>query len=736
MLAVGITEAQFEMIQQLRANLYELRQYCLEQDIITSVAHPLYRVNDRLTVEHVEKLLVLFNRFEGINGTRDRRACELVNMIFRQLTPGMIERWANKHRLEPTGPTPWVKSFTGGSDDHSGLYLGNAHTVTPKAASVEEFLDHLRRGRSDAAGSHGTSSLLAHCFYQIAYSYYDHLLRPSASGAGHPLLGQLLTQMIEEPKPAATHGFFGSRIRSLVGRFYRARAMRRLSEVERMIVTELSEIFRDEPAPSTAAPGHDRVVFQRACRLSQTVAFSFLRRFEKHAREGRLLESIQSMASLAPVGIAIAPYLAAFKTQHKDEKFLRQVAGRFPAAADRLHRSDRRAWLTDTFSDINGVAVTVRTMGEEARRVGKPLTVLTCQDNAPACEADVVNFKPIGTFVLPEYPQQQLAFPPFLEVIDHLERGGYRELVISTPGPMGLVGLAAARLLGLRTIGIYHTDFPAYVRHLTQDTSLEHLAWQFMHWFYGSMDVILAPSDYYRHQLIRHGFEARNIRVMERGIDLKRFRPDLRDPTFFRRRGLKAGTTFLYVGRVSREKNLDALMRSFTRLAQEGQDVALAVVGDGPYLHELQKQHRHPRIVFTGYLHGQELATAFASADVFVFPSLTDTFGNVVLEAQASGLASIVSDRGGPQEIVSRHRSGLVVNMMNEESLSAAMKQLAEDGELRRTLADRGLVNARQCGWSNVLDDLWSIGDEHREEPVETITTREHVLTPQMMEFS
>jgi glycosyltransferase involved in cell wall biosynthesis len=735
MLALGITEAQFAMIQELRPNIYELQRYCLAEGIVTSVAHPLFRVNDRITVRHVEKLLLLFNRFEGINGTRDRRACELVNDIFRYLTPPLMERMANRHDIEPVGPRPWLKTFTGGSDDHSGLYLGHAFTMTPIARTPAEFIEHLRSGDHEMGGDHGTSSLLAHCFYEITYSYYDRILRPHTASSNHPLLGQLLTSMLDAPKPAPDYSFLGSRVRNLVGRFYTARRMRHLSPAERVVVQELREIFSHTPDPVEADPRQDRIVFERASRLSQTIGYAFLCRFEKHLREGRLLESIQSLASLAPVALAIAPYLTSYSTQRKDDGFLRQVASAFPSPVARVHRSDRRAWITDSFSDVNGVAVVVQKLGAEARRSHLPLTVLTCEERTVEVDADVVNFKPLGTFDVPEYPGQRVAFPPFLEVLDHIERMNYRELIISTPGPMGWLGLAAARLLGLRTIGVYHTDIPAYVRHYTQDPSLEEFAWRFVQAFYGSVDEIVVPSQTYRRQLIQRGFEAGSIHVVEHGVDLQQFHPQRREEQYFRRQGLPPGFTFLYTGRVSKEKNLDMLVEAFLALLGAGHQANLAIVGDGPYAGELRRRFRHARVAFLGYRHGVDLATAYASADAFVFPSTTDTFGNVVLEAHASGLPVIVTDRGGPQDIVARSNGGIIVNAADATAFQAAMLQLMSDDATRATLRARGLAHACGAGWPDALRSLWAIGDRLIEVPVDGAVKVE-VPTAEMLEFS
>ena len=132
------------------------------------------------------------------------------------------------------------------------------------------------------------------------------------------------------------------------------------------------------------------------------------------------------------------------------------------------------------------------------------------------------------------------------------------------------------------------------------------------------------------------------------------------------------------------------------------------IVGDGPLLPVLRQRYTDCGVHFTGYLEGVNLATAYASADVFVFPSTTDTFGNAVLEAQACGLPAIVTDRGGPQEIVRRCQSGLIVNQVSPEVLSRAMLILYENDNLRRDLAARALVNARDAGWERILDEFWT----------------------------
>ena len=173
-----------------------------------------------------------------------------------------------------------------------------------------------------------------------------------------------------------------------------------------------------------------------------------------------------------------------------------------------------------------------------------------------------------------------------------------------------------------------------------------------MHWFYDQMDTIYVPSECYLRQLADNGFDRRKLRVLTRGVDVAQFSPDRRDPQFWPSLGAGNGCKFLYVGRVSREKNLDTLLEAFVDLKRAGTEAELLIVGDGPYLATLRDRYRRGDIVFTGFLEGDDLARAYAGADVFVFPSTTDTFGNVVLEAHASGLPTIVSNQGGPAENV------------------------------------------------------------------------------------
>ena len=182
-LAWGITEAQFEEIQRLRENIYDLRDYLWQERIAHACAHPLYSINDQLTVDHFEQLLLLFNTFETMNGGRNKRGNNLVLSVLQTLDQAQLEELATRHGLAPNGEEPWIKGRTGGSDDHSGAFIAKGYTVCPDSATGAEFLSHVLSGRSVSGGLDGTPLSFAHSLYSIGYQYYRDRFFGSAAGS-------------------------------------------------------------------------------------------------------------------------------------------------------------------------------------------------------------------------------------------------------------------------------------------------------------------------------------------------------------------------------------------------------------------------------------------------------------------------------------------------------------------------------------------------------------------------
>ncbi|MBN2450968.1 MAG: glycosyl transferase, partial [Lentisphaeria bacterium] len=236
-LVYGVTEAQFADIETVRENIREFRDYLNQHGIAHSVAHPFFAVNERLKLRHVEQLLLLFNRFESLNGTRYLETNRMLAVLLDSLTPEVIAELADAHGIVPCGKTPWIKYRTGGSDDHSGIYVASAHTVTPMANSVQEFLQHLQAGRHQPGGEAGTSIQLAHSFYRIAYSYYRQRL--TRNGRHSALFSSLLQRMAGEASGSPPAG----PVRRLANRVLTPWKTRRLSAQEQSLIAEMSALF-------------------------------------------------------------------------------------------------------------------------------------------------------------------------------------------------------------------------------------------------------------------------------------------------------------------------------------------------------------------------------------------------------------------------------------------------------------------------------------------------------------
>jgi glycosyltransferase involved in cell wall biosynthesis len=457
----------------------------------------------------------------------------------------------------------------------------------------------------------------------------------------------------------------------------------------------------------SAVPEPERRTFLMANLVAEQLAFRLFKKFVQQISTGNLVESMQALSAIAPILIILTPYIYGFHSQAPSRAWLRRIFQELTGEIPEALQNRKRAWFTDTLEDVNGVATTIRKMTGAGAIAGKELIVVTSRSELQINDIPIKNFPPIGEFELPEYELQKLSFPPILQILDYIQREKFTEVIISTPGPIGLTALLAAKMLNLQTSGIYHTDFPEYIRILTEDSFLESIAWRYMHWFYGQLDTVFVNSEEYRQSWIKRGLDPAKLKIFPRGLDTELFNPGRRDPDFWQKFGPTDGEVrLLYVGRVSREKNLDVLASAYRKLREENLPVQLYVVGHGPYSEALAETL--PDACFTGYLRGRELAAAYASADIFVFPSTTDTFGNVIIEAQASGVPVVVSDSGGPKELVEDNTNGLVTKSHDVDDFTRAIRALVLDSALRQRMGSRARESVVNRTWPSAFRKFWA----------------------------
>ncbi len=681
---LGFTEAQFSDLMVARKNVYELVDHLRSEDLAHFLAHPLYDVNGKLSLEMVEKFLLVFNTFEVRNGGRAKRYNDLLEQVVNSLNPEIMDLLADKHGIQPYGDQPWIKGRTGGSDDHSGLYAAQTYTECSEGATIGDFLQSIKNKTTVSGGECGTPLTLAHSIYTVGYHFFSRQLA-GRKLKSYPFLGALLQRMFAQDQGLSRSARLKLAMKSALPEIYpnnnRSRPFEEILDREiRQLLSEKS--FREQ----LGAESLNRRVFAVASHLANRLLYHYTDKLLSRRMDGGIMDLVNSFSTIGFVHLASAPYYIAHHRQNRGKALLGELTQAF-GLADAGKSKERMALFTDTLSDINGVALTIKRFLQAAPEHGADLVVVSCSNAPTSLEGNIKNFQAIGDLALPEYPEIKLHFPPILDILDFIAEGEFDSIHVSTPGPLGLLGMMIAKLTDLPLGGTYHTDFPQFVGRLTADQFCEDSTWNYMIWFYNQLDQVLVPSRATRDQLLRRGLSPEKPRPLPRWVDTDRFSPAHSDPSLWKKLGADVGVKILYAGRVSREKNLEVLVAAFRELEASGADATLVVAGDGPYRVEMERELHGSRTVFTGFLPQDELAKIYASADIFVFPSTTDTFGNVVLEAQASGLPAIVTDEGGPQELILPGRSGLVVSGGEVEALRTALQHLVEAPKIRAAMA-------------------------------------------------
>lgn len=752
-LAWNITERQHEDITRCRENIHDLVPYLREANISHACAHPLCAVNDRLILEHVEKLLLLFKVFE-LNGARNNVQNDVLRLILARLDARSIARLEDKYRFSAAMPDAWDKYLMAGSDDHSSCNIARSSTtvfVEPQktgsgqtgsdragAPCPKRLLEAVMCGQTAVCGIPATPATFALNLYAIAYQFYKkHAGLPQYINSSTVLR---FTENMLTGLPDTTPPTVRTRILSMAEfllRFGRSRKRSQWS-VQESILDAAERIIKSEPdlllmakdnqiMPTHMLPCTEQGMMHFIAEVTEGVQRSCTDTVLKDLVKGNFFNVIKLIGSISSLYALLTPYGIGYSLFTADKQFAEQCLRHFVPEEARERNETAVTSIghfTDTYYEVNGVAKTLQSMLGMALEKGKELDILTCVPpglmSGDGGLPQPVNFTPIGSFQVPDYPELQMHYPPVLKIIQHCHERGYSLLHAATPGPMGLAALLAAKMLKLPIHATYHTSFPQYMQQLTSDNALADMMWRYMIWFYKEMDAVFAPSESTARELVEHGLPRERVHVYCRGIDAEKYAT-----AWDNRAGTKrpcASVNYLYVGRVSKEKNVELLVKAFALVARQLPGATLTptltptltIVGDGPMLPDLRLQAADLPVNFTGYLHGEDLLRAYEAADIFVFPSTTDTFGNVVLEAQAAGLAMIVSGQGGPRENIIPGSTGLVVERETAEAYARAMLSLARDPARVESMqrAARNYAESRSLG--KAFAEQWAMYENVR----------------------
>ncbi|KQN99238.1 MULTISPECIES: glycosyltransferase family 4 protein [Stenotrophomonas] len=338
----------------------------------------------------------------------------------------------------------------------------------------------------------------------------------------------------------------------------------------------------------------------------------------------------------------------------------------------------RYAIVTETYPpEVNGVALTVQSLERGLRARGNDVDVVRPRQPQDAAQAHELLVQGVA---LPRYPGLRFGLPLPYRLARHWRRQRPDAVYIATEGPLGWSALRAARRLGIPVATGLHTRFDTYLPDYGA-AWLQPVALRWMRRFHNQGDATLVPTRELQGFLEGNGFQ--HPRLLARAVDASQFTPRQRDEELRRTWGLEAhGLAVIHVGRIAAEKNLGLAIQAFRRIQQQRPDARFVWVGDGPLRGRIAQEN--PDFVFCGIQRGRELARHFASGDLFLFPSRSETFGNVTLEAMASGVATVAFNYGAAREHLQSGYSGVAVD--NDENFIDAALRLAGDDTLRTPL--------------------------------------------------
>ena len=700
-LTYGITEAQHDDLQRLRRNVYELVEYIRAQDILSVLAHPFSSVNHRLTPDQLRKSLLMFDTLEVINGQKDQHHEKFVRDVMAKVDDATLARWAEEYDMPPPPSRVW--GMTAGSDDHVGWSMSRAYTSFRGPRSFAGVRAAIESRNTEVHGLEKNCESYAHTAYSGTIDHF----RLKFSGEDRP------GGFRPDNKPSISH-----LIELVSSRKLPADLESLPPFLQRLVPAALETMAEAESLPKLAEL-RDRLPTPELHReIYQLVHGSLLRAFracaEKMRESGKkldaeaIIDEIPTLLRLA--GLNLGYYFGfRFFNGERRRGWALYESLELPAP---VQRTERAAVFCDALDNVDGVSIGLRRIVHEMREDGREVFLCGAHndDSVDTREGDeMVRFPTLGRFPLPGYSAYELGWPSLIEVIRWLTTNEIDVVVTTTPGPMGLVAMLAGKMLDIPVIGQYHTNVGDFASRIFGDPTIGRVVDGFTGWLYGGLREVAVPSRSTASMLVDQlDLREERVRVVGRGVDAQAFHPGHEDPSFWRKHGIRGHNTLLYVGRLSREKNLDFLVDVFRDLATHGADVELALVGDGPDRAALERSLRGCPVAFTGYLRGEELATAYASSALFLFPSTTDTFGNVVMEALASGIPALVSDRGGPSELVSHRETGLVLPAGDHGRWKDAIETLCHDRHRRQAMGRSARRQAEASTFQRARTEQWA----------------------------
>lgn len=374
----------------------------------------------------------------------------------------------------------------------------------------------------------------------------------------------------------------------------------------------------------------------------------------------------------------------------------------FPAAE--THRPLRVALVTSSYNYIrDGIALTLNRAVGHLERHGVEVLIFAPVGPVPALQHEGT-IVPVSSIPLPSRPEYRLALGLPRRVQRRMAAFAPDLVHIAVPDLLGFAALRYARKRNTPVVASYHTRYETYLRHYWFVRPAKAQLMRYLRWFYNSCREVYVPSPCMAETLLQDGVTTK-LRLWPRGVDTEQFHPRKRRMEWRARYGIaESDVVVIQVSRLVREKQLDTFAAALQLLDQQKVPHRVVITGDGPERRALQ--HSLPQAIFTGALAGEELSAAYASADIFFFPSTTESFGNVTLEAMASGLPCICADATGSRSLVRDGDTGYLVRPGEAAEFAGQIRRLIEDRELRQAMGSSARMRSLEYSWDEAMGRL------------------------------
>jgi len=790
-LTYGFDRQQEKILNEKRHNIYDFVRYAAAENIPLILPHPLYFYtrNEKIDLSLFEKFAVMFERFEVLNGQRDTWQSVLTLNWARSLTEEKILAYADKHKLDPAefGVDPSrPKVLTGGSDCHMGIFAGQcgSYLYVPNLQNKlqtnkpsELALEAIKKGHimpfGQVAENQKLNIALLDYISQVATRIEDPGLLRLMFHRGEIsdkvlcfIIGNLLLEM---QKHKNTQKFFKFVHKALSGKKPGKLVKWKIKKEYRFCIDQLERIAdaRNTRSPEEYIDTVNNAISELYRDLNQLIikrtkkslenrsgtplsAFStaeITRKFEVPLQLTKLLKGGSNASDMSgfnmgqlldslsfPVLISIiltGATLGSTRLLYQNRQFLND----FSNSLGENQHPKRALYLTDTLRDKNGVSSSLSAKLKYIQEADMPVDFLICHEEAEA-ESHLHVVKPITSFSLPEFGEQEFRMPDLMQIAKLFYEGSYDRIVCSTEGPMALVSIFIKHMFNVPGFFFMHTDWLDFIRDTTElnPHELDRIR-RALRVFYKLYDGVFVLNSEHREWLIGHQMMLDEDKVHLTAHHTQQADDGIVgiDKSSLFKDATPATPVMLYAGRLSKEKGILDLPAIMDKVRQKIPDIRLVIAGTGPAENELRRAL--PEAHFTGWVDKRTIASLYKGLDLFVFPSTFDTFGNVILEANVYGMPVIAYNCKGPKDLIVDGVSGYLVE--NTDGMAACIINHFSSQTDRKQMQHNAMLRAEQYQAEPIMKQFMrdmGLADEMQDS--KQVDTDNASIAPQLKQVS